>query len=261
MFPRSPRPRVTGFHPGPAAGLPDGRVPQATPALGPDPRGDGPSVLGAPLQPSALPRLQPRGGHPQGSQARPPAQSTVSGRRRVGDQGAVRCGQTRVGPMPSAGSFQPIFRSSLQAAQALGRSWVVVKEGTHPAGGRSQGRAREHQPCGVFPAQASFLLLRSDKATGGLQPCGAQEAAARCPGVTRTHVAPGRLHGPRVAGRWAVPGRGPARPLLGVLPPQGSSSRASSSSSPPVADRGSACGLGVLPAHKEKRPDWLRLGP
>ena len=170
-------------------------------------------------------------------------------------------GKPEWAPCPRRGLSSPSSGPHCRRPRLWAEAGWWSRRGTHPAGGRSQGRAREHQPCGVFPAQASFLLLRSDKATGGLQPCGAQEAAARCPGVTRTHVAPGRLHGPRVAGRWAVPGRGPARPLLGVLPPQGSSSRASSSSSPPVADRGSACGLGVLPAHKEKRPDWLRLGP
>ena len=85
----------------------------------------------------------------------------------MGDQGAVRSAQTRVGPMPSAGAFWPIFQSSLRAAPCSVRKLRGDQGRDAPAGGRGQGRAREHQPRRVFPVQASFLLLGSDKATWG----------------------------------------------------------------------------------------------
>ena len=145
-FPRSPRPRVRGFHPGPAAGLPNGRVPQATRALGLDPRGDGPSVLGAPPEPPALPPSSFSEVTPRAPRPRPQPRARLAG------PGCCVLWANPRGPCALGGGFPA---SLLVLAAGGPRLWVEAgwwsgKGRSPPAGGKSSGSTSFT----VFPAQA-----------------------------------------------------------------------------------------------------------
>lgn len=153
VFPWSPRPRVRGFHPGPAAGLPNDRVPQATRALGPDLRGDGPSVPGAPLEPPALPLSSFGEVTPRALRPRPQPRARSAGGGEWATRVLCAVGKPAWAPCPCWGLSSQSSGPSCGRPQALGGSWVVVREGTLPAGGKSQaGRAPGAPASPCFPS-------------------------------------------------------------------------------------------------------------
>lgn len=164
-------------------------------------------------------------------------------------------------PCPQQGLSGPSSSPRCGRPHALCGSCVVIRAGTLPQAGGARVGLGSTSLAAFSLFRLPFCSWDLTRPPGGLQPCGPRGVTARRPGVTQTRVVPGRLHGSGGSRQMGSAGQGASPTPAGGPASPGILLQGPSSSSPPVADRGSGLGLGVLPAHNEERPGWLRLGP